>query len=116
MTEAHRLKSVDIPKYVQGTYVLPSGSITVGCFCDKYKKELKTKSTEGKKTQNKIGKDKKKATKSGRDKKYLKTKLAHEKKLKTLLAEVKKAKNKIGKVEKNIAELNWQRNKKLKQY
>ena len=34
VTEAHRLKSVDIPKYVQETYVLPSGSITVSCFCD----------------------------------------------------------------------------------
>ena len=34
MTEAHRLKSVDIAKYVQGTYVLPSKSITVSCFCD----------------------------------------------------------------------------------
>ena len=38
MTEAHRLKSVDISKYVQGTYVLPSGSITVGCFCDTRKR------------------------------------------------------------------------------
>ena len=34
MTEAHRLKSVNIPQFVQGTYILPSESIIVSCFCD----------------------------------------------------------------------------------